>query len=124
MPKSFISTNYIAFIPANRNAVGISHKVENIRLARFGFKSASEVKCHGIIICRQVDSDVYGQLTVCPITILFAYRQLDFINSLTFQIDSHLRYLSWCQHLAENIRIHCIILRINASELVRNAFPC
>ena len=90
MPKSFISADYTAIIPANRNTVSISYKGENIRLTGFGFKSASEVNCHGIIICRQADINVSEYFTICPVIILFAHRQLNGFNSLVLQIDIHL----------------------------------
>lgn len=110
MPKSFISTNYIAFIPANRNTFGISYKGENIRLTGFGFKSASEVNCHGIIICRQADINVSEYFTICPVIILFAHRQLNGINSVIsviFQINAYFR-ASGFQHLIGYIGIYGI----------------
>ena len=90
MPKSFISADYTAIIPANRNTVSISYKGENICLTVYGVKSVPEVNIYSTVSCRLSDINVSEHFTICPVIILFAYCQQNLINTLMFQSNIRL----------------------------------
>ena len=98
----FISSDYTTIISAHRNTVGISHKGENIRLARLGFKSASEVNCHGIIFCRQIDRNVLNQLAVSSVIIFLLTVSLTALISSCCKFVGAIDRPIWGDELDEN----------------------